>query len=385
MRVQAIRASESLYKASARGLADDYVAMMKDSDPDVALQALLTVSLFKLPNAEALIKGTMEANKARGIQEIGQRVLQRFADAATTAAAGFTPEQLEQLKEGETVFKNLCSTCHGEDGRGAAVAGAADGSMMGPPLAGSPRVLGHRDYVIKTLLHGMTGPLAGKSYNQVMVPMGTQNDQWIAAMASYVRNSFGNSASFVQPSDVARVRQATASRKAMWTLPEIEATLPRLLPVDPTWKASASHNPERAPSGLTLAAWTTAAPQAPDMWFQVELPQATAITEIQFDSGAPGGRGAGGRGRGNAPGGGRAGGPPPFGSYPIRYKVQTSNDGNTWGDPVGQGEGSPSTTIVTFAPVRAKFVRVTQTGSADGAPPWSVLNFRVYAAGSESK
>ena len=127
MRVQAIRASETLYKAGARGLADDYRAMTKDSDPDVAIQALLSANLFKLPNVEALIKETMDANKAKGVQEIGQRVLQRIAAAAATAAAGFTPEQQEQMKEGETVFKSLCSTCHGEDARGVAVAGTPDG------------------------------------------------------------------------------------------------------------------------------------------------------------------------------------------------------------------------------------------------------------------
>jgi hypothetical protein len=99
MRVQAIRASETLYKAAARGLADDYRAMTKDSDPDVVIQALLTANLFKLPGVEALIKETMEANKARGVQEIGQRVLQRIATAAATSAAGFTSEQQEQMKE----------------------------------------------------------------------------------------------------------------------------------------------------------------------------------------------------------------------------------------------------------------------------------------------
>jgi mono/diheme cytochrome c family protein len=343
-----------------------------------------------------------------------------MATAAATSAAGFSPEQQEQMKEGETVYRSLCQTCHGEDARGVAVAGASDGSMMGPPLSGSPRVQGHRDYVIKTLLNGMTGPLAGQTYTQVMLPMGAQNDQWIANVASYIRNEFGNTAAFISPAEVARVRAASASRKTMWTYPELEVTLPRLLPVDPTWKATASHNVERAASGLTLAAWTTGAPQSPDMWFQVELPQATMITEVQFDAGAPGGggRGRGGRGappagapgrggapgaptgaagapapppaapaavpptpqRGAAPGGGRGGGSP-FGSYPIGYKIQLSMDGKTWGAPVAQGAGSPATTIATFRPVQAKFVRVTQTGTAEDAPAWSVLNFRVYAAG----
>jgi len=395
LRVQAIRASETLYKSGGihRALADDYRAMAGDTDPDVAIQALLTAHLFKLPNVEALIKETMASNTARGVQEIGQRVLQRIASAASTAAAGFSPDQQAQLKEGETIYKSLCATCHGEDARGVAVAGTqALQAMMGPALAGSPRVQGHRDYVIKTLLHGMTGPLAGQTFTQVMLPMGAQNDKWIADVASYIRNELGNSASFISPADVARVRAATANRKAMWTYPELEASLPRLLPSDPTWKATASHNAERAASGLTLAAWTTGVPQEPGMWFQVEMPTAAAISEIQFESGPPGGRSAAGRGAGRgaargagAPGGppagrGGRGGAPVFGTYPLAYQVQVSMDGTSWGKPVAEGTGTGTPTIITFKPVQAKFVRVTQTGKAEDAPPWSVLAFRVYAS-----
>ena len=91
MRVQAIRASETLFKSGTRALADDYRAMTKDSDADVAIQAMLTANLFRLPDVESLIKETMAASPARGVQEIGQRVLQRIATAATTAAAGFCP------------------------------------------------------------------------------------------------------------------------------------------------------------------------------------------------------------------------------------------------------------------------------------------------------
>ena len=188
MRVQAIRASESLYKAANRSFADDYRAMTKDPDPDVALQALLTANLFKLSDVQTLIGDAQAATKAKGVQEIGRQMLMRIAKESTAAAMGYTPEQQAQLKEGETVYKTLCFTCHGEDGRGAAVAGApvtggAGMPMMGPALAGSPRVQGHRDYVIKTLLHGMTGPLANQTFTQVMLPMGAQNDQWVATIA----------------------------------------------------------------------------------------------------------------------------------------------------------------------------------------------------------
>jgi hypothetical protein len=205
----------------------------------------------------------------------------------------------------------------------------------------------------------------------------------------------------------------------MWTVAELDTTLPRLLPADPTWKATASHNAERAGNGLTLAAWTSGVPQEPGMWFQVELPQPALITEVQFDAGAPGGRGGGrgGAGRGGAgrgaanppaaaqppagaaqpratspapappaatppPQAARGNAPPVFGSYPLAYRVEVSLDGKSWSTPVGEGKGSPSTAIVTFRPVRAKFVRITQTEKAEQALPWSVLNFRVFVAGT---
>ena len=378
MRVQAIRASETLYKAANRSFADDYRALTKDPDPDVALQALLTANLFKLSDVQTLITDTQAANKARGVQAIGRLMLERIAKESSVAAMGYTPEQQAQLKEGEAIYKSLCFTCHGEDGRGAAVAGApASGSagtpMMGPALAGSPRVQGHREYVIKTLLHGMIGPLAGQTFTQVMVPMGAQNDQWVATMASYIRNNFGNSASFITASDVARVRAATANRKAMWTFEEIEASLPRLVPADASWKTTASHNAERAASALTLGAWTTGTPQEPGMWLQVELPRPVSISEVQFDSGPPGGRA-----QGRPPVVAKPGGPPVFGSFPVAYRIQVSMDGSTWSKPVAEGRGSPDTTIATFQPVMAKFVRVTQTGRAEAAPAWSVLNLRIY-------
>jgi hypothetical protein len=54
-------------------------------------------------------------------------------------------------------------------------------------------------------------------------------------------------------------------------------------------------------------------------------------------------------------------------------------DGKTWSAPVAEGAGALTPTVATMAkPVQAKFIRVTQTGTAEAAVPWSVLNFRVY-------
>jgi hypothetical protein len=200
--------------------------------------------------------------------------------------------------------------------------------------------------------------------------------------------------------------------------------VPRLLEADESWKAMASHNADVAPRALgatPAAAWTSGGPQRPGMWFQVELPAATRISEVHFESGATFGGGFGGfggpqptaaaspqAGRGiasgtpssgatstapaaaagaqtasapAAPGSGR--GPnrslqPASVGYPRGYKVQVSTDGKTWSTPVAEGAGTGTTTVITFAPVRAKLVRITLSDAAIDAPAWSIQRLKLY-------
>src|SRR6266511_3663946 len=126
-----------------------------------------------------------------------------------------------------------------------------------------------------------------------VVAMGTVNDEWRAAVGSYVRNNFGNSGGFITPADVARVRAATADRKTFWTLAELLASMPVALFTE-GWKATASHNTDAAAGALTLTGWNAGASQQAGMWFQIELPRAETIAEIQFQSPPPGGRGGAG-------------------------------------------------------------------------------------------
>ena len=372
IRVQAIRASETLYKAGDKTFADDYRALTKDADHNVVIQAMLTTSLFKLPDAGDVIKAAQGANKAKGVALVGERLL-----AAAAAPSGFTrrgpitPEDEKRLQAGSDVFAAVCSACHGADGMGKAMDGAPPGTMMAPPLAGSPRVQAHRDYIIKVILGGLTGPLEGKTYRDVMVPMG-QNDEWVAGVASFVRLSFGNSGSIIRPTDVARVRASMTGRKTMWTVGELEASLPRALDSQ-LLKVTASHAAESASGAASLRGWSSNAPQAAGMWVSVELPQPAMVTEVQFESNAIGG----GRGRG---------GPqitPTFG-FPRGYSLQVSTDGKAWSKPVAEGKGDGQRTTIGFAPTRAKFIRITQTDTVTDAPSWSIKSLRVFEAPSSS-
>jgi mono/diheme cytochrome c family protein len=355
LRIQAIRASETLYKAGDKSFADDYRALTKDPDPNVAIQAMLTVNLFKLSDAADVIKAAAASNHAKGVALVSEHLLAPSAASLARRGAALSPEEETRYQKGSDIFGGVCFSCHGTDGRGTAMEGAAAGTMLAPPLAGSPRVQGHRDYVIKVLLKGLTGPIEGKTYKDVMVPMGQQDDEWVAAVASYVRNSFGNSAGMVTPADVARVRAETAARKTPWTVPELEASLPRL--VDSAQLAfSASHDAAAAAGAATLRGWTAGAPQAAGQWVQIELQQPSLVTELQIES------------TGTPPGSPRA------------FRVQTSTDGRTWSRPVAEGTGTGARTTIRFAPTRAAFVRVTLTDAASGGPVWSIRNLRVYQA-----
>ena len=383
MRIQTLRASETLYKAGDRSFDSDYRALAKDKDIDVVIQAMLTMSVLKVAEASTDVKAAMDATKARGVQFVADRILNPPAAAGRGGGRGgppLTPDQQNSLERGGVIYAELCYSCHGADGRGTPTPGAAAGSVLAPSLAGSARVNGHRDYVIKTVLHGLSGPVDGKVYPQVMVAMGSNKDEWIADVTSYVRNSFGNTGTVALPHDVARVRSSTGGRKVPWTVDELDASLPRPLVPDASWKITASHdgrpapqaNPEggynfigNASGALNFLGWTTGVPQQAGMWFQIALPAPLVLTEIQFTS--------------SPAGGGRAGAPSTW-TFPRRYQVQVSADGNTWSAPVAEGQGVPGTAVITFAPVRAKFVRITQTASVDDAPAWSMRLLRLYQA-----
>jgi mono/diheme cytochrome c family protein len=359
----------------------------------------------------------VDTAEARGVKEIGRQLLQPQVaigqPASNDAGVGFlnlSSDERKTLLRGEGTYKELCFSCHGPDGKGAPMAGAPAGTSMAPALAGSGRVMGHRDYVIKVLLHGLTGPIEGKEYNggAVMVPMGANTDDWISDVANYVRNAFGNAGRpYITPEQVAVVRKA-APRRTPWTFAQLEPTIPVLVANVSDWKVSASHNTEAA-ANISAGAgrWDTGVPQEPGMWFQIELPQATTITEVQFDS-AAGGRGNGGlggfgglgvtppgaagpvppraagpgvaAGRGSGArrgGGGRGRGGLPA-SGPVSYTLQTSMNGTAWSPAVAQSPGDTPTTIAAFKPAQAKFIRITQTGAARNGEVWAIQQVRVY-------
>jgi mono/diheme cytochrome c family protein len=104
------------------------------------------------------------------------------------------------LKTGREQFL-VCGACHGQSG---------EGTAAGPPLAGSEWVTGPEENLIRIQLRGLRGPITvkGQEYNfpAGMAALAYQNDEQVAAVLTYIRNSFGNSAPPVSPAAVAALR-----------------------------------------------------------------------------------------------------------------------------------------------------------------------------------
>ncbi|MDF1741792.1 MAG: c-type cytochrome [Verrucomicrobiales bacterium] len=107
-----------------------------------------------------------------------------------------------------------CGTCHQANGKGLDAAGF-------PPLDGTKWVNGDSERLIKVALKGVMGPIEvnGKAYPGV-VPMTPfeyiLKDDELAAVLTYVRNSWSNKAGPISAKEVAKVRAATKDQKMMY-------------------------------------------------------------------------------------------------------------------------------------------------------------------------
>ncbi|HVO35453.1 MAG TPA: cytochrome c [Gemmatimonadales bacterium] len=130
-----------------------------------------------------------------------------------TAAPGAAQEPVD----GGAVFSGRCAACHQATGLG--LPGAF------PPLAGSEYVNGDPARLARLVLRGLTGPVtvAGAQFNGAMPAWADQlKDGEVAAVLTYVRSHFGNSAGPVSKDIVAEARAATASRTTPWTIVELK-------------------------------------------------------------------------------------------------------------------------------------------------------------------
>ncbi|WPR77064.1 discoidin domain-containing protein [Algoriphagus sp. NG3] len=355
IRIQALRASESLYKYGEKSLTGDYRAMISDKSIDVGIQALLSAYILNIDNIEDLVRTTLKDNQSVGIQVVGSQLVERMEKEKVLAATKFTATQQALFTKGRTIFDSYCSTCHGPKGLGSP---AGDGQLIAPAFSGSPRVMGHPEYSVKTLLHGLTGALDGKEYEGLMIAMDSNDDEWIASVVSYIRNDFGNSGSFVSPAYVAELRSETSSRSSTYEFDELISEIPKSLTYQDNWKVTASSTALQGVGStkdptyaFSYKGWKTEEAQKSGDWFQVELPKDVNFAELQFDSGEKG--------------------------FPERYSVSISKDGKSW-EKVVTGSGTKGINTISWK--NGEITRFLKIESLEnGNEPWAMKQLILYA------
>jgi mono/diheme cytochrome c family protein len=114
------------------------------------------------------------------------------------------------FKQGQAIYVEQCSGCHQIEGQGQAT--------VAPALAGSKRVAANGDVPVRILTNGLEGKIG------LMPPLGgVMSDEEVAAVLTYVRQSFGNRATPIPPAAVKEWRLAFAHRTTPWSEKDIDA------------------------------------------------------------------------------------------------------------------------------------------------------------------
>ena len=153
--------------------------------------------------AVAAQPGELGDRAAKVLARVGWPGKPGMAAAAPLSAADQT-----RFAAGQELYKNLCEGCHGADGR--------EQPGATPNIAGAPNVIGEPGIPIRILLHGKEGPVG------LMPAHGeSMSDAEIAAVLTYLRRAWGQTASPIDAASVQQIRAATAGRTRAWTPAEL--------------------------------------------------------------------------------------------------------------------------------------------------------------------
>lgn len=187
-----------------------------DEHGRVRLEAIIAASWMNrdeglkiLERAAAMpMDGIIRTTYDVAIAQLNDRKIEGPEEEKLVIPSHLKKQEKEMFTRGHELYsrEGHCGTCHQEDGRGLPAA-------QFPPLTGTRWVTGSEERLIKIALHGLHGPIKVNDVEYPgLVPMTAfkqLNDQEIADILTYVRNSFGNKASVVQPGTVGKVRAAT--------------------------------------------------------------------------------------------------------------------------------------------------------------------------------
>lgn len=386
VREAAIRIAEPRLLSGDEGVWNKCESLISDPDPNVARQLILSLGWSEDPRATELIDRVIVANLTNEVvflsamtalhgretpmikAIVSGKAFRTIKDAnirvnsqrrwnvgianwkqQSVPAQPLDPTAVKLVENGYQIYAQLCSNCHGSDGRGVQLPGQP---LKAPSLVSSTRVLGQKEVLARIVLQGITGPIDGHSYREVMAPCDKHDDQWIASVLSYIRQDWGNLASVVHPEEVAAVRRASRNRYRAWTMDELSDYARPELTNRSAWRAQASNGPVNAAKAINGKNDSCDNPNQPGRWFQLDLGSVHTVTSLNLIST-------------NSE------------RYPRQWELSVSLDGQTWSQPLATGKGHGATTKITFEPTVGQHFRVTQTGT-DAHHRWSIIDVKVF-------
>jgi putative membrane-bound dehydrogenase-like protein len=227
VRKAAVWISESYIKKGDSQVIDQLASMKTDVNYDVRVQLLLSLNTSKSDKVKAIYADLLNQNQNNEVIAATRKAIDKNEDMKTFGSrlGMLAGADRKLILDGSAIFKSLCASCHGSDGKGLAIGGTA---LAAPPLAGA-KVLSYQEKntPIRILLHGLSGPIEGKSYPSVMPAMGANSDEWIASVVSYIRYELGtnrnrNQSPTVKPAEVKKIRDDNSGRTTAWTSAELD-------------------------------------------------------------------------------------------------------------------------------------------------------------------
>ncbi|EWH10736.1 cytochrome c-containing protein [Catenovulum agarivorans DS-2] len=287
VQVAAVRISERLFTDKDQSIVKIWRDLLNQADIELTQQLLL--SIYYVNASDSTRAQFVEvANKKYpghiGVNAIVKSMEYQIKEQRAQAKLAKGNKALaESMQRGKRHFESLCADCHGQDGKGT----PAGTGLLAPSFADNARVNGDLSILGRIAMQGLVGEIEGKNYLGVsMMSLASHDDQYIADVLTYIRNSFGNKAEAVRPEQIAQIRQLE-TRKTAWTLDELNAQFAQKLTNKKQWKFSASHNPKNFAALIDgkkdWRRWTSGVNQDIGMWLQVELPQVYQISRIDMD------------------------------------------------------------------------------------------------------
>ena len=145
-------------------------------------------------------------------------------DRAMKFAKDFDTTHRKMIQNGEKLYFQHCTSCHGADGKGVQVPDTDQ--YLAPSLVDSKRVHGNPEQLVPLFFHGLMGPIDEKNYSAgYMAPakaFGIEREDRLAELLTYIRYAWGKEGDCVEKETVSTIRRKHTDRNNPWTDQELK-------------------------------------------------------------------------------------------------------------------------------------------------------------------